>query len=121
MIALFVSGHGEEGENKIVNALKRRYEPILIWAMDHPPKIMAIGLGAFLFAALIYLSLGQEFTPTLDEKILPLLQSEFQLLSLTQSQAMQIEIENVIETFPQVSHVFSKTGYGGISDRSNAA
>lgn len=110
MIALFVSGHGEEGENKIVNALKRRYEPILIWAMDHPPKIMAIGLGAFLFAALIYLSLGQEFTPTLDEKNIALTAIRIPSTSLTQSQAMQIEIENVIETFPQVSHVFSKTG-----------
>ena len=110
MIALFVSGHGEEGENKIVNALKRRYEPILIWAMDHPPKIMAIGLGAFLFAALIYLSLGQEFIPTLDEKNIALTAIRIPSTSLTQSQAMQIEIENVIETFPQVSHVFSKTG-----------
>jgi cobalt-zinc-cadmium resistance protein CzcA len=110
MIALFVSGHGEEGENKIVSALKRRYEPMLIWAMDHPPKIMAIGLGAFLFAALIYLSLGQEFTPTLDEKNIALTAIRIPSTSLTQSQAMQIEIENVIETFPQVSHVFSKTG-----------
>jgi cobalt-zinc-cadmium resistance protein CzcA len=110
MIALFVSGHGDEGENKIVSALKRRYEPMLIWAMDHPPKIMAIGLGAFLFAALIYLSLGQEFTPTLDEKNIALTAIRIPSTSLTQSQAMQIEIENVIETFPQVSHVFSKTG-----------
>ena len=68
MIALFVSGHGEEAENKLVSALKRRYEPLLVWAMAHPPRVMAIGLGAFLFSALLYLSLGQEFTPTLDEK-----------------------------------------------------
>lgn len=110
MIALFVSGHGEEGENKIVSALKRRYEPILVWAMAHPPKVMAIGLGTFIFAALIYLSLGQEFTPTLDEKNIALTAIRIPSTSLTQSQAMQIDIENVIETFPQVSHVFSKTG-----------
>ncbi|MFM8860784.1 MAG: efflux RND transporter permease subunit, partial [Methylocystis sp.] len=110
MIALFVSGHGEEAENKLVSALKRRYEPLLVWAMAHPPKVMAIGLGAFLFSALVYLSLGQEFTPTLDEKNIALTAIRIPSTSLTQSQAMQIEIENVIETFPQVSHVFSKTG-----------
>jgi len=110
MIALFVSGHGEEAENALVTALKRRYQPMLRWAMAHPPKIMAIGLGSFILAALLYAGLGQEFVPTLDEKNIAMTAIRIPSTSLTQSQAMQIEIENVIKKFPQVDHVFSKTG-----------
>ena len=46
MIALFVSGHGEEQENVIVRRLKQLYEPVLRWAMDAPVKVMAIGVAS---------------------------------------------------------------------------
>lgn len=110
MIALFVSGHGEESENRIVVALKRVYEPLLRWAMDAPLKVMAIGVGSFVFAVLLYMSLGQEFVPKLDEKNLAMQANRIPSTSLTQSQAMQLDIENTIRKLPQVDYVFSKTG-----------
>jgi len=110
MIAIFVSGHGEETENAIVIALKRFYEPLLRWAMDAPLKVMAIGFGSFVFAALLYMNLGQEFIPTLDEKNIAMQANRIPSASLTQSQEMQIDIENAIRALPQVDYVFSKTG-----------
>ena len=110
MIALFVSGHGEEGENALVRSLKHIYQPVLTWAMEKPRKVMAIGVGSFALAALIYSSLGQEFIPTLDEKNIAMQANRIPSASLGQSQAMQLEIENVVRAFPQVAYVFSKTG-----------
>ena len=110
MIALFVSGHGEESENAIVRTLKHVYAPVLKWAMDAPLKVMGIGVGSFAVAALIYMSLGQEFVPTLNEKNLAMQANRIPSASLTQSQAMQIEVENAIRSLPQVDYVFSKTG-----------
>ncbi|MGJ0392847.1 MAG: efflux RND transporter permease subunit [Methylocystis sp.] len=110
MIALFVSGESEERENPIISALKRFYEPLLRWAMAAPVKVMAIGVGSFLAAVLLYLTLGQEFIPKLDEKNLAMQSNRIPSASLTQSQAMQLDIENAIRKLPQVDYVFSKTG-----------
>ncbi len=110
MLAIFVSGHGEESENDVIRALKTRYEPILRWAMASPVKVMGIGVGAFLLAAVIYMNLGQEFVPTLDEKNIAMQANRIPSTSLAQAQAMQLDIEKTLQTFPQVSYVFSKTG-----------
>jgi heavy metal efflux system protein len=110
MIALFVSGHGEESENRLVLALKRMYEPVLRWAMAKPLNVMAIGVGSFVFAILLYMNLGQEFIPTLDEKNIALQASRIPSTALSQSQSMQLDIENTVRALPQVDYVFSKTG-----------
>jgi cobalt-zinc-cadmium resistance protein CzcA len=110
MIALFVSGHGDESENALVRSLKHAYQPALTWAMEKPRKVMAIGVGSFVLAALIYSGMGQEFIPTLDEKNIAMQANRIPSASLGQSQAMQLEIENVVRAFPQVAYVFSKTG-----------
>ncbi len=54
--------------------------------------------------------LGQEFTPTLDEKNIVMEVKRVPSTALAQSQAMQLEIEKVISKFPQVAFVFSRTG-----------
>ncbi len=110
MIALFVSGHVEESENAIILALKRVYRPLLTWAMAAPLKVMAIGLGALGFAIVLYMNLGQEFIPTLDEKNIAMQANRIPSTSLTQSQAMQKQIESALRALPEVAYVFSKTG-----------
>jgi heavy metal efflux system protein len=115
MIALFVSDHGEEHENALVRRLKQVYEPALRWAMHAPLKVMAVAVGSFIFAALVYMSLGQEFIPKLDEKNLAMQANRIPSASLTQSQAMQLDLENMIRSLPQVDYVFSKTGTAEIA------
>jgi cobalt-zinc-cadmium resistance protein CzcA len=115
MIALFVSAEGEEGENWLVRSLKSQYEPVLRWAMHAPLKVMAIAAGAFAVAVLLYLNLGQEFIPRLDEKNLAMQANRIPSTSLTQAQAMQLDLENAIGSLPQVDYVFSKTGTADIA------
>lgn len=115
MIAIALSGRVRESENVVVSALKRAYEPILKWAMAAPLKPIALGACAFVLAALLYLTLGEEFVPTLDEKNLAMQANRIPSASLTQSQAMQFEIESALRTFPEVDYVFSKTGTAEIA------
>ncbi|PWB82648.1 MAG: CusA/CzcA family heavy metal efflux RND transporter [Methylocystaceae bacterium] len=110
MIAILISGRVEETENAIVAALKRAYAPMLETAVTKPLRAIAFGAGAFLVSLLLLAGLGQEFIPTLDEKNLAMQAGRIPSASLTQSQAMQIEVETVIAAFPQVAYVFSKTG-----------
>jgi cobalt-zinc-cadmium resistance protein CzcA len=54
--------------------------------------------------------MGQEFTPTLDEKNIVMEVKRVPSTALSQAQAMQLQIERVISKFPQVAFVFSRTG-----------
>jgi cobalt-zinc-cadmium resistance protein CzcA len=110
MIAILVSGRVEESENRIIARLKRAYLPRLEVAIAAPWRPIAIGAGAFVLALLLVSRLGQEFIPTLDEKNLAMQAGRIPSASLTQSQAMQIEVENAVRAAPEVAYVFSKTG-----------
>ncbi|MGJ0397371.1 MAG: efflux RND transporter permease subunit [Methylocystis sp.] len=115
MIAIFVSGPVQEKENAIVAAMKRVYRPLLMWAMDAPAKTIAIGAGVFALAILLFLSMGEEFIPTLDEQNILMQANRIPSASLTQSQAMQFQVENVVRAVPEVAYVFSKTGTSDVA------
>ena len=59
---------------------------------------------------LLFPRLGQEFTPTLDEKNIVMEVKRIPSTSLSQSQAMQLAIERAVSRLPQVAFVFSRTG-----------
>ncbi|MCK1732152.1 CusA/CzcA family heavy metal efflux RND transporter, partial [Bradyrhizobium sp. 142] len=110
MIALTVSKPVTEQENVIIRKLKAYYAPLLTRAIASP--LPAIGAAALLFvaAALLFACLGQEFTPTLDEKNIVMEVKRVPSTSLSQAQAMQLLLEREISKFPQVAFVFSRTG-----------
>jgi cobalt-zinc-cadmium resistance protein CzcA len=110
MIAILITGYVEESENAVVRYMKRVYRPWLERAVREPLKTIAFGAGLFAFSLLLFTRLGQEFIPTLDEKNIAMQANRIPSASLTQSQAMQFEVENVIRAFPEVAYVFSKTG-----------
>jgi cobalt-zinc-cadmium resistance protein CzcA len=110
MIAIAISKPVREQENAIIRRFKSIYAPLLTRVISAPLPV--IGLAALLFvgAALLFTRLGQEFTPTLDEKNIVMEVKRVPSTSLSQAQAMQLLIENTISKFPQVAFVFSRTG-----------
>jgi cobalt-zinc-cadmium resistance protein CzcA len=110
MIALTVTKPVKEEENVIIRKLRAIYAPLLTRVISSP--LPAIGAAALLFVAagLLFTRLGQEFTPTLDEKNIVMEVKRIPSTSINQSQAMQLQIENVVSKFPQVAFVFSRTG-----------
>ena len=110
LIAIFITGAVEEKENRLMLALRRLYEPALKLAMGRPAASVAVGVLLFAGSAMLFMRLGQEFIPTLDEKNIAMNALRIPSASISQSQAMQVEIEKAIARFPQVKTVFSKTG-----------
>ncbi|WP_245477818.1 efflux RND transporter permease subunit [Bradyrhizobium guangxiense] len=109
-VAISISGAVKERENIIVRTLKRWYAPLLSGAIARPlPVVLAAGL-LFGGAALLFMRLGQEFTPTLDEKNIVMEVKRVPSTALAQSQAMQLLIERQISKLPEVAFVFSRTG-----------
>src|SRR6266852_1179553 len=68
MIAVAVSKPVREDENAIIRRLKTAYAPLLTRVVSSPLPVIGIATLLFVGAALLFASLGQEFTPTLDEK-----------------------------------------------------
>jgi heavy metal efflux system protein len=110
MIALTVTKPVSEEENVIILKLKAAYAPLLTRAISSPLPIVGLATILFVAASLLFTRLGQEFTPTLDEKNIVMEVKRVPSTSLSQAQAMQHLIENAISKFPQVAFVFSRTG-----------
>jgi cobalt-zinc-cadmium resistance protein CzcA len=109
-IAIAVTGPVQEKENVLVRALKTIYRPALRQSIRSPLTVIACATLLFAGAALLFTQLGQEFTPTLDEKNIVMEVKRIPSTSLSQSQTMQLANEKMAGRFPQVAFVFSRTG-----------
>ncbi|PZU48191.1 MAG: CusA/CzcA family heavy metal efflux RND transporter [Sphingomonas sp.] len=110
MLAIWLSKPVAEKEGRIMHWLSARYEPGLQKAMARPRLTVGAGLGSFAAACALFLMLGQEFLPQLDEGDMTVQVLRIPGTSVDQSQAMQSRIEKAIATVPEVKFVFSKTG-----------
>jgi heavy metal efflux system protein len=109
-VAIAMSKPVREDENVVVRRLKSAYEPLLRMSIARPLPVMAGAALLFVGAVLLFGRLGQEFTPTLDEKNIVLEVRRAPSIALSQSQAMQLLIERQISKIPEVAFVFSRTG-----------
>jgi len=110
LIAIFVTGKVEEKENAIIARAKKVYAPVLERALRAPLRITAMAGILFAGSLLLFLQLGQEFIPQLDEGDVALNSFRIPSTNLPQAQAQQSEIEKAISAFPEVAYAFSKTG-----------
>jgi cobalt-zinc-cadmium resistance protein CzcA len=115
LLAIFVTGRVSEADNAAVRVLKVAYAPLLTRTIKHPLPAIAGSVLLFAGALLLFLRLGQEFVPTLDEKNVAMHAIRIPSTSLKQAQAMQLEVENKVSALPQVAFVFSKTGTAEIA------
>lgn len=110
MVALGITGRVREKENVLVRVAKLAYEPSVRQAIRHRKAVVIAAVAAFAASLLLFMTLGQEFVPTLDEKDIALQALRIPSTSLTQSSEMQFELEKAVSQFPEVAFTFSKTG-----------
>jgi cobalt-zinc-cadmium resistance protein CzcA len=110
LIAIVITGKVQEKDVFLVRWMKALYQPALAGAVRHPGPVVVGAVLLFVGAVLMFVRLGQEFIPQLDEKNIAMHAMRIPSTSLTQSQEMQVAVENAVSAFPQVAFVFSKTG-----------
>ncbi len=110
MIAIFVKGKVKEGEGRLIEKAKALYLPRLEFALAKPLFTGAFALGLFIAALVVFTFLGREFIPTLDEKDIAMHAMRIPSTALSESQAMQLQVEKTVSAFKEVAFVFSKTG-----------
>lgn len=109
-VALFLSNKVEEKENRMMIAAENFYKRVQNLAFEFK-RFTLVALGCLLVSCLfIFLRMGSEFIPSLDEGDIAMHAMRIPGTSLTQSVNMQIAVENEIKKFSEVDTVFSKIG-----------
>ncbi len=100
----------KEGKKGWFDKLRGRYTRSLATAERHRGIILAASAIAAIVALGSLKFIGTEFMPKLDEGSLVITSKKLPGISLTESIRIQNEIEKVIMSFPEVTHVVSKMG-----------
>ncbi len=110
MIAIFSRGKVREKENFIIRIVRKAYEPTVRIALRLRYLVLLGAIGAFAVSLLLFMQLGQEFAPRLQELDIAVQAARIPSTGIAQSSKMQREVEKVIMQFPEVERVFSKNG-----------
>jgi len=115
-VALFVRGPVQHGENRLMAAIRRIYEPLLDAAIAHRWLVVGGAAALALIAVLASSRMGREFVPSLDEGDIALHALRIPGTSLTQAVQMQMALEARLKQLPEVSHVFGKLGTAEVAN-----
>lgn len=100
-----------ERENKALNKLKRWYEYELVKVLKNPKPLLSWVVGLFLLSVIIFMNMGSEFLPNLDEgniwiraTILP------RSTTIGHSVSIARQIREKLLKYPEVKSVISQIG-----------
>ncbi len=107
---------GAAGRSGVIAWAERRYAPLLERALAHP---LALAVGAVVLLGgtiAVFLSMGQQFTPQLDEGAITAMVYKPVGQSLPRSLATEEATErDILRRFPMVTHTFSRIGSSEIA------
>jgi Cu(I)/Ag(I) efflux system membrane protein CusA/SilA len=108
--AVLVGKIRDEDSHPISRFLMRIYDPVVRWSLRK--KWLVIGGAVLLVAATVpvYLQLGSEFMPPLEEGSLLYMPTTMPGISITEAQKVLQVSDRIIRQFPEVDRVLGKAG-----------
>lgn len=116
LIAISLTGNIKDHESPIVKYTRMAYLPLLAKCLQWPKTVIISAVLLATLTAGLAMRMGTEFVPSLDEGDYALHALRIPGTSLTQSVAMQSQLERRIQTLPFVDRVFSKIGTADIAN-----
>src|SRR5262249_21222521 len=101
--------HAEE-KHPISRFLHRVYEPPCRFVLQHAKATIAVAIGLVLATIPVYLKLGAEFMPPLNEGTLLYMPTTLPGMSGGEAQAILQTQDRILRSFPEVQTVFGKAG-----------
>jgi cobalt-zinc-cadmium resistance protein CzcA len=98
------------GDNRLVEWLKRRYEPLLRRAIERPRRIVVIAVAALAASLALATQLGSEFLPELNEGTIWVNLTLPPSVSPQEAQDQVRAVRTALHTVPDVRTVISKVG-----------
>ena len=118
MSALFLSKNTEHKPNfsdRMMAWLEGIYTPFLEKALRFKKAVLAISLGLFVLAIVVFQNMGGEFIPTIEEGDLAINATIMTGSSLSQMVKTTTEYEKILKAkFPEIKTIVSKIGSGEI-------
>jgi Cu(I)/Ag(I) efflux system membrane protein CusA/SilA len=101
--------HSEE-KHPISRVLVRLYEPVVRWSLRWKWTVIGASLALILATVPVFLKLGSEFMPPLDEGALFYMPTTMPGISITEAQTLLQVSDRIIREFPEVDRVLGKAG-----------
>lgn len=99
-----------EERHPISRAIRAVYEPFVYIALRRPRTTLAIGLFAVLSAIPVWMRLGSEFMPALNEGDVLYMPTTLPGLSIEEAKRQLARQDAALAAFPEVERVFGKIG-----------
>lgn len=110
LASIFLSGKTVDKEPKLMEWIRRAYIPFFEFAYKRKNLTMGMGLLSVVLGVGLFMTRGAEFLPQLSEGSFAFHMIRPVNASLSQSVEFQRKADKVVETFPEVDHVFSRIG-----------
>jgi len=110
MLALIRGRILPEHKNPLNRFLLFVYAPVSRFVLRHKAAVLVGAALVLLATAYPYRQLGSEFMPPLDEGDLLYMPTTLPGISITKARQLLQQTDSILETFPEVHHVFGKVG-----------
>ncbi len=99
-----------ESANPVSTFFIRLYSPVIRWVLVWKKTTIALNLIALLIAVPMFMKLGSEFMPPLDEGSLLYMPVTLPNVSITEAKRLIQVQDTIIKSVPEVEHVLGKVG-----------
>ncbi len=99
-----------EDDHPVSRFLIRLYEPVVTWALRWKWAVIAGALGMVLVTIPVFMKLGSEFMPPLEEGSILYMPSTMPGISIAEAQKVLQITDRIIKQFPEVRYVLGKAG-----------
>jgi len=93
-----------------VSLLKKNYERMLIWCLDHKLKFLSAPLILLICGTFIWRGMGEEFMPSLDEGSFLYMPTTMPHASIGETLDVLAKLDKAIKSIPEVETVVGKIG-----------
>ncbi len=116
LCSFLLRGHIHEGDNVMIRAVKRLYEPTLMFALRLRWLVVVAAVVLFAGSLWLFTRLGAEFVPKLDEGSITSMLYKPVGMSMEESLRTDIEVERMLaKEFPELTRVFTRIGTSDIA------
>jgi cobalt-zinc-cadmium resistance protein CzcA len=110
VLAALVLKPKKERDTILVTLIKRRYLPLLNWALGHKAAVLICAVCLFVGSMALFPLLGKEFMPQLQEGSIMWRVTSIPSASLSESIDVSKRIERALSRFPEVETTISTIG-----------
>ena len=99
-----------ESSNPVSTFFIKLYSPVIRWVLKFKKTTIALNVAALLIAVPMFMSIGSEFMPPLDEGSLLYMPVTLPNVSINEAKRLIQVQDKIIKSVPEVEHVLGKVG-----------